>query len=270
MQLSEIVAALTAAGIENPRFEASVLWESFSAAGDEALRGAVERRCTHYPLQYIVGEWDFYRETYEVSPDCLIPRADTETLVEAALRELRSNDAEILDLCTGSGCVAISVVANSVGTTAVAVDLFEPTLQLAARNAKRNGVEGLIHFRQADVLQPPPEEFCKKAADGVRFDAILSNPPYICDDVVPTLQTEVQHEPKAALCGGADGLDFYRAILRYWQFLLAPDGFFGFEIGYDQGEALKKLAAEQGFSCTVLQDLGGCDRVAILRRARDD
>ncbi|MBE6595527.1 MAG: peptide chain release factor N(5)-glutamine methyltransferase [Ruminococcaceae bacterium] len=264
MQFSEIITALAAAGIENPRFEAGVLQESFSSA---ALAEAVARRCTHYPLQYIVGEWDFYRETYEVTPDCLIPRADTETLVEAALREL-SPKTRILDLCTGSGCVAISVVANSTDTTAVAVDLFAPTLALAARNARRNGVEERICFVQADVLQEPSAEFYKKVADGARFDAILSNPPYICDDVVPTLQAEVQHEPAAALRGGADGLDFYRSILNKWQCLLAEEGFFGFEIGYDQGEALRQLAAERGFSCTVLRDLGGCDRVALLRRQK--
>lgn len=265
MQISEIVAALRAADIENPRFEAEILCETFSG---DALKAAVARRCTHYPLQYIVGEWDFYRETYEVTPDCLIPRADTETLVEAALRELKGKgDApRILDLCTGSGCVAISVVANRPGCTAVAVDLFEPTLRLAARNAKRNGVEERVRLMQADVLRSPTADFQKKAANGMRFDAILSNPPYIRNDVVPTLQTEVQHEPAAALLGGEDGLDFYRAILDRWQVLLAEDGFFGFEIGYDQGADLLQLAAERGFSCTVLRDLAGQDRVAILRR----
>ena len=257
MELFEIEAALKNANIENAKGEARMLREYFSG---DALREAVARRCTHYPLQYLLGEWDFYRERYEVAPACLIPRSDTEILVDAAVKRLPQG-AHFLDLCTGSGCVAISTLANRTDTTAVAVDLFEETLALAARNGVRNGVADRLTLRLADVLQAPAAGFISQ--NGC-FDAILSNPPYIRDEVVPTLQTEVSYEPAAALCGGADGLDFYRAILQKWRVLLKPAGFIAFEIGFDQGNALCQLATEYGFSCTVLRDYGGCDRVALL------
>ncbi len=256
MTFEEVVAALRAAGIENAFGEARMLCERFSGA---ELSAAVERRLTHYPLQYILGEWGFYRETYEVSEHCLVPRSDTEILVDAAIRML-PNGAKFLDLCTGSGCIAVSVLANRPDTAAVAVDLFPDTLALAARNAKRNGVEGRARFLLADVCEAPDETVFAKGS----FDAILSNPPYIPDAVVPTLQTEVGYEPAAALCGGDDGMDFYRAILKRWTPLLKEGGCVFFEIGYDQGKSISALAKEHGFSCTVMQDFGKNDRVAVL------
>ena len=255
--MNEIEAALAAAGIENARGEAHLLWEHYRG---NVPAEVVKKRCTHYPLQYLLGEWAFYRETYEVSPDCLIPRSDTEILVEKAIGML-PNGARFLDLCTGSGCIAVSVAANRPDTNAVAVDLFPNTAALAARNAARNGVAERCHVMLSDVLQGPSEKILEMCQNGAGFSAILSNPPYILDEVVPTLQAEVGYEPAAALCGGADGLDFYRAILDKWRSVLQPDGFFLFEIGYDQGEALRLLASERGFSATVWRDYGGNDRV---------
>ncbi len=249
----KIQALLQEAGIENPAHEARLLCEAFSG---EALWEAARRRATHYPLQYILGEWEFWRERYEVSEDCLIPRPDTEHLVEQAIKHL-PRGAKFLDLCTGSGCVAISVLASRHDTSAVAVDLFEGTLALAARNAVRNGVGERMETRLCDVLGEPFE--------GEAVDAILSNPPYIRKDVIPTLSDEVKHEPFAALCGGEDGLDFYRAILQNWRRMLKKEGFFLFEIGYDQAQALCALGAAHGFSATVFRDYGGNDRVVLLR-----
>jgi release factor glutamine methyltransferase len=257
MTQQEIAARLTAAGIENAAWEAKLLCEHLTG---ETLIQAVTRRCEHYPLQYILGEWHFYRECYEVSEDCLIPRSDTEILVDAAIKIL-PNSARFLDLCTGSGCVAISTLANRTDTAATAVDLFPKTLALAARNASKNGVGARIDFLCHDVLTPPPEALAHGS-----FDAILSNPPYIQNDIVPTLQREVGFEPSAALMGGADGLDFYRAILEKWCVLLKPQGLLLFEIGYDQGKALQDLAAAHGFSSTVKKDFGGNDRVVILQK----
>lgn len=257
MTLEHILQKLEAAGIENARFEATQL---INALRGDALARAVERRCTGYPLQYLIGEWDFFRQTYEVGEDCLIPRADTELLVEKAIALLPPN-AHFLDLCTGSGCIAISTLCERPDVCGVAVDLFPRTLALAGRNAERNGVTDRLALRLANVLISPAAEL----ADAC-FDAIFSNPPYIRNDVVPTLQAEVQFEPKAALLGGEDGLDFYRAILSHWGALLKPDGFFLFEIGYDQAQDLEALAAEHCFSCTVFRDLGGNDRVVLLRR----
>lgn len=256
MNCEEMIARLSAAGIENARFEAEQLKKALSVG---QLEAAVERRCEGYPLQYLIGEWDFCHESYEVGEDCLIPRADTELLVEKAVKLLPAG-ARFLDLCTGSGCVAISTLCARPDTTATAVDLFERTLALAERNAKRNGVANRVEFLKADVLQGIPSTL------GGGWNAILSNPPYIRTDVMPTLQKEVQHEPAAALCGGEDGLDFYRAILERWKDALTPSGFFLFEIGYDQKDALICLGQKYGFSTTVWQDLGGNDRVVLLRR----
>ena len=249
----EIVARLLAAGVENASFEARLLCEKFEG---EALESAVQKRVTHYPLQYILGEWEFWRECYEVSEHCLSPRPDTEHLVEQAIKRLPPN-ARFLDLCTGSGCVAISTLCSRPDTSAVAVDLFEQTLALAARNARKNGVSERVEFRLADVLVGCEEENV--------YDAILSNPPYIRDEVVSTLSEEVKHEPAAALCGGEDGLDFYRAILAKWKKALKRGGFFLFEIGFDQAEDLKKLAAQHGLCATVFRDYGGNDRVVLLQ-----
>ena len=255
MSEQEIKQALMNAGVENAAAEARWLCEALSG---EDLERAVTKRCEHYPLQYLIGEWDFYRESYEVSEDCLIPRADTELLVERAIALLPEGGC-FLDLCTGSGCVAISTLASRPDTTAVAVDLFPGTLALAERNAKRNHVDGRIELVRADVLSEP------EIRGG--FDAILSNPPYISAADIQTLQSEVRHEPRAALAGGEDGLDFYRAILSRWVELLSPNGFILFEIGYDQGDALRTLAREHGFCATVLRDLCGNDRVVHLTRS---
>ena len=257
MSANKVAARLLSAGIENARLEAEWLCRQLSG---EALEAAISRRCEGYPLQYLLGEWDFYRQTYEVSEDCLIPRADTETLVEKAI-SLLPEGARFLDLCTGSGCIAVSTLCERSDTSGVAVDLFEPTLALAGRNAARNGVADRLTLLCANVLNAPPTEV------GVApFDAILSNPPYIRRDAMAGLQREVQYEPKAALFGGEDGLDFYRAILKEWQTVLKKDGFFLFEIGYDQGDALRALGAEYGFFPTVYQDYGGNDRVVLLKR----
>ncbi len=257
MTKSEIAATLRAAGIENAQGEAALLAEALSG---EALEAAVARRCTHYPLQYILGEWPFYREIYEVNEHCLIPRSDTEILVDEAVHIL-GNGARFLDLCTGSGCIAVSTLANRPDTTGVAVDLFPQTLEIAKRNAQKNGVSERFTPLCHDVLAGPGE-----ALPDATFNAILSNPPYIQAKVMRTLQHEVTFEPEAALCGGEDGLSFYRTILDKWVTLLKKGGVILFEIGYDQGEDIQKIAVEHGFGCTVKKDFGGNDRVAILKK----
>lgn len=258
MKKHEIKERLRAGGIENAELEAALLLEAFEG---EELSRAVSRRLEHYPLQYILGKWEFYRQSYEVSEDCLIPRSDTEILVETAIQML-PNGARFLDICTGSGCIAISTLAERRDTTAVAIDLFPDTLAIARRNAARNGVENRIALLQADALKAPPAELLRGG-----FDAILSNPPYILKSVMPHLQREVLFEPAVALCGGEDGLDFYRAILKEWHALLKPLGFILFEIGYDQREPICSIAEKHGFSCTVKRDFGGNDRVAVLTKS---
>ena len=269
MTYYEICARLTAAGIENAETDAAILLAHFGDISEAtlpfrrgenvtspALLDAVRRRESHYPLQYLIGVWGFCGQEYEVNEHTLIPRADTECLVEEAVRCL-PRGAHFADLCTGSGCIAVSTLCMRRDTSAVAVDLFPDTLAVARRNAKRNGVSDCVTFMQADVLAPLEIE-------AGSLDAILSNPPYIRTEVVKTLAPELTFEPSAALDGGTDGLAFYRAILTLHRPLLKPDGIFVFEIGYDQAADLCALARVSGLSCRIVKDLGGCDRVAIL------
>ncbi len=271
MTYRELCDKLKSGNIENSEWDAACLLSHFCSIPlpslysdterdypiSKELEKAIERRLSHEPLQYILGEWEFYRQTYEVSPDCLIPRSDTECLVEEAIRRLPKN-ALFADLCTGSGCIAISTLAERPDTRAYALDKFPATLALAERNARRNGVRDRFEPLCEDVLLPPslPSE---------SLDAILSNPPYIATRELDSLSPEVHAEPTAALDGGEDGLLFYRAILTNWSHVLKKDGLILFEIGYDQAQALTALGHAHGFrSILVKQDLGGNDRVVIL------
>ncbi len=272
MTYRQLCALLQEAQIENAEWDALCLMEHFlsltpsllRAAPDrnyenENLEDAVRRRLSHEPLQYILGEWDFYRQKYEVSPDCLIPRSDTEILVENAIRLLPVR-AHFADLCTGSGCIAISTLAERPDTTAVALEKFPATLVLAMRNATKNRVDNRFCGILDDVLNAP-----KKMIEHAPFDAILSNPPYIPTADIEELSPEVHAEPMVALDGGNDGLIFYRAILKNYAPLLKKEGFFLFEIGYDQANDLTALAKEHNFAhVRIIRDLGGRDRVVYI------
>ncbi|MBQ8718519.1 MAG: peptide chain release factor N(5)-glutamine methyltransferase [Clostridia bacterium] len=269
MTYRQLISRLLQAGIENAAGEARLLIEHFCGCDASLLHPdtplpenaqlleAVRRRERREPLQYILGSWFFWRQEYEVSPDCLVPRPDTEILLEQALRHL-PRGGRFLDLCTGSGCIAISLLCERSDLHAVAVELSAPTLALAGRNAVRNGIgTDRLTLLQGDVLCP---DFLGKI--GV-FDVILSNPPYIPTRDLATLPPETQQEPALALDGGEDGLLFYRRMLEPdYLALLRPGGCLLFEIGYDQGDALRALAAERGLTCTIIRDYGGNDRVA--------
>lgn len=271
MTYNEICLALNEAGIENFRGEASMLICRFCNINkaeflqrgkdedyaSEELEDAVIKRCSHYPLQYILGYWDFCNETYRVTKDTLIPRQDTEKLVELAIRYLPEK-ARFIDLCTGSGCIAISTLAARPDCHAVAVDLFEPTLEIARENAESNGVGDRIGFAREDVLCP---EFMNELGD---FDFILSNPPYIETDRLSLLDDELSYEPSTALDGGEDGLTFYRVIINdYWKYL-RRGGAMLLEIGWNQAKAISEISAAQGLLCEVYKDYGGNDRVAYI------
>ena len=229
---------------------------------EEFLLQALDKRAAHIPLQYIIGEWPFYEETYEVRPGCLIPRPDTEILVETAI-ELLPENCFFSDLCTGSGCVAISVLAHRGDTRAVGVDVDPALVSLALRNASRNGVSERFEAKQGDVLNGDWSGFWNLSG---HISCILSNPPYIPSGVIPTLTPEVQHEPVLALDGGTDGLDFYKQILEQGSNLLPKGGLILLEIGADQGPALKALAGKNGYSCEIRKDLSGLDRVCVLKK----
>lgn len=264
MRLSDAVKALKDAGIENPRAEARLIFSEkckiplnemlISDVESELADEAVLRRCAREPLQYILGRVSFYREEYLVSPDCLIPRSDTEILVEYAVSHLESG-ARFLDLCTGSGCVAISTLKNTKETRAVAVDISEGALKIAMSNAELNGVLGRVEFLNTDALSG--------AIDG-EFDALLCNPPYIRDEVYRTLEKEIFHEPREALVADEDGLLFYKRLIPLYKDKIKKGGFMAFEIGYDQADALKDIARESGLSLKILKDFSNNDRVAVI------
>ena len=272
MTYRQLCTRLQDAKIEDAEWDALCLMEHFCAVSPSLLRAApdrdyesadledaVSRRLAQEPLQYILGEWEFYRQKYEVSPDCLIPRADTEILVETAIR-LLPRGAHFADLCTGSGCIAVSTLAERPDTFGVALEKFPATLSLAERNAAKNRVDARFAGILDDVLDPV-SALIEKAP----FDAILSNPPYIPTRDIAALSPEVHKEPAAALDGGEDGLLFYRAILAHHAPLLKEDGFILFEIGFDQAEDLISLGKAHHFAHVhVIRDLGGRDRVVYL------
>ena len=272
MKYHDLLARLSKISPDEYEFEARVLIESFTdkkisyivthphedICSDE-LESAIIKREERIPLQYIVGKWEFFRQTYIVNENCLIPRSDTEVLVEKAI-ELLPKGAHFIDLCTGSGCIAISTLAERNDTSAIMVDKFPETLDLAKENAKLNRVESRACPMLFDVLKDEDE------LQDMSFDAILSNPPYIRPEVIETLSDEVKKEPYAALYGGKDGLIFYNKILADYSVYLKEGGFFLFEIGYDQGDSLREIAQKHCFTCEIIKDYSGNDRVAYIKK----
>lgn len=231
-----------------------------------ALTAAVERRLTRYPLQYILGAWDFFGCTFKVNESCLIPRPDTELLVETAIREL-PRGGTFADLCTGSGCVAVAILKHRPDLTVVALELYPETLSLAVENARLNGVADRFIPLRADLLVEGREALTAYAP----LCGIVSNPPYIPRAVVDGLAPELFYEPRAALDGGEDGLVFYRKILADYASLTADGAPLLLEIGYDQGDALTALGATYlpESSVEIIRDLGGNPRVAAFRHKAD-
>ena len=272
MNYNELIKRLSNISPNEFDFEARVMIENFTnikyeyvlthrddEINSEKLNEAIQKRENRIPLQYIVGKWEFYRQEYFVDENCLIPRSDTEILVEKAI-ELLPKGARFLDLCTGSGCIAISTLAERKDTSAIMVDKFEKTLFLAQKNALHNGVENRVKALLLDILAD------EKMLENERFDAILSNPPYIRPEVIETLSEEVKKEPYVALYGGDDGLLFYNKITRDYSKLLKKDGIIIYEIGYDQANDITIIANNNNFNCQIVKDYGGNDRVAILTK----
>ena len=216
-------------------------------------RGMLRKRAEHIPLQHLTGTQEFMGLEFQVSPDVLIPRQDTELLVEKLLPHVQGK--RVLDVCTGSGCIAISLAVLGKPEQMDAVDLSEKALIQAGKNAKRLGAD--VSFYRSDMLDE---------ING-RDDVIVSNPPYIASYVVDELMPEVQeHEPRMALDGGADGLDLYRRLLAQAPERLLSGGLLAVEIGYDQREAVMELFREQGFTDVYCdRDLCGNDRVVMGR-----
>lgn len=211
---------------------------------------AVQKRAEHIPLQYIIGEQEFMGLRFKVNSNVLIPRQDTETLVEQVLKIVKPG-MKVLDLCTGSGCVLISVLKNAPELTGMGSDISKTALLVAKENAKLHEVDA--EWVRSDLFDNITET----------FDVIMANPPYIPTGEILSLMPEVRDfEPENALEGGADGLDFYRKIAGQVKDYLNPGGYVYMEIGYDQGEAVSELMRNAGFTeVEVIKDLARNDRV---------
>lgn len=224
-------------------------------------RAFVQRRKDREPTAMILGEWDFMGLTFRLNKSTLIPEQDTEILVETALEELKRRGPgeaplRILDLCTGSGCILLSLLHELRNAGGLGTDLSEEALEAARENAVRLGLQERGTFRQGDLWEPVGDE---------RFDLIVSNPPYVPTDVIPTLEPEVRcGEPYAALDGGEDGLVFYRRILKEAAGHLKPSGIIIVESGFDEAAQIAALMQDQKLrGIRTVKDYGGLDRVVL-------
>lgn len=230
--------------------------EEIDEAARAAFEAAVERRRRHEPLQYICGEWEFFGLKMYCGEGCLIPRPETETLCELAVKHLPRR-GRMLDLCTGSGCIAVAVLNNRRDVTAAAVDVSEQALVYARRNAEAHAVSDRLTVVHADLAEYVP--------DG-KIDVLTANPPYIKTDDIETLSDEVRHEPRLALDGGADGLMFYRAIAARYTPYLAERGEMLLEVGYDTAEGVAELFRRANFAVGLYPDRFGVKRVCRARK----
>ncbi|MEE8186014.1 MAG: peptide chain release factor N(5)-glutamine methyltransferase [Thermodesulfobacteriota bacterium] len=254
-------------------------------APDEFKRfsDGVKRRMKGEPLQYIIEKQEFWGLDFKVTSDVLIPRPETEHLVEEAINEIRGQDSGyrgqgvetrnpisgtrypklILDLCTGSGCIAVSIASEIPEVSCFAIDISDAALQVASENAAVHGVLERIEFIEGDLFEPLEGKGLKR-----RIDIVVANPPYIKWDTIPTLQTEIRDfEPEVALRGGRDGLDFYRRIIFGAPDYLSEDGFLLMEVGYGQSGAVRAIFEDSGYTWAVdiKKDYAGIDRVVKAR-----
>ena len=227
--------------------------EQFSSDEMNKIMAAVEKRLKHIPLGYIFGKSYFYGREFIVNENVLIPRQDTEILIEKICEDInaRSEQVSVLDIGTGSGAIAVTIQKET-GSKLIAVDISEKALEVARQNAKN--LEADVKFVKSDLFSN---------VQG-KFDFIVSNPPYIETDVIDTLEDEVKlNEPILALDGGKDGLDYYRKIVEEASNHLNKGGKLYFEIGYDQADALKTLMKEKYKDIYVFKDYGNNDRVVV-------
>lgn len=281
MNLYDAEKILSDAGIDDAEFDCRLLAERFlripmsrsAYMKTEQLDSmpdfgefvrALEKRATRYPLQYIIGEWEFYGLRMKVSESCLIPRPDTELVAERAITELKKmpKKAEFrcVDLCTGSGCIAAAVMSHVKNASFTLVDISKSALDVAKENMELNGLLQRITLVEADVMS--------EIFHGEKFDLVTANPPYIPSEVMQTLEPELEHEPRIALTDEGDGLSFYRAIINLYKYALTEDGVIVLEHGCDQYEKVREIAEENGMSAEVIFDYGKRKRGAVLKYVR--
>lgn len=277
-----IGSRLKNAGIEEYVFESRCIIEDIMGldrlslamnaekTADEAKKNQalllLEKRLNGEPLQYLLGEWEFFGLPFKVGKGVLIPRPDTEVLVETVLDHFLNagkHDPEIIDLCSGSGCIAVALQKNLPRSKVTAVELSSEAFPYLTENIRRNGAD--VKIMKGDVLNgellqnfSDPDDF----GEFRKLDCIVSNPPYLTEKEMKELSPEVKCEPETALYGGADGLKFYRVISCLWKEILKEGGLLAFEIGYEQGEAVSDILRKSGYTdIKVIKDLGGNDRV---------
>ena len=223
-----------------------------------------ERRSTGYPLQYILGEWEFYGLTFRLSENVLIPRPDTETLIENVLEICRRQgmkSPKIADLCSGSGCIAITLKKMLPDAEVSAVELSDGAVDIIKENSALNSAD--IKIIKGDVLK------AETAAMFRDMDIIVSNPPYVTAEEMAQLQKEVRYEPEMALYGGEDGLDFYRAMTALWKNSIAENGWLLYEYGDGQHSDVEKILIDNNFNnITLTRDLAGIFRTASAQNRR--
>jgi len=234
--------------------------DEISEEQEKVYKDLIYRRLKGTPTQYLTNEQEFMSLPFYVNNHVLIPRQDTEILVETALELIdRKKEFQVLDVCTGSGCIGISIAYYAPLSRVIGIDISEPALNVAEHNAKLNQVNDRVHFIKSNLFKGVPEDL-----KGT-IDMIVSNPPYIPTDEIKGLMKEVsEYEPTIALDGGKDGLDFYRFIVKDGKEYLKSGGILLFEIGYNQGDEVAWLLKSHGFnSVGIKKDLAGLNRVVF-------
>lgn len=224
-------------------------------------RALIQRRLAGEPTQYLVGFKEFYGRRFAVDSRVLIPRSETELLVEAVLHDVKKDEpSRVLDVCTGSGCIAVTIAAERPQASVWAIDLMPDALAVAKANAQSLQVDGRVTFFQGDLLAPLPGQ--------TQFDVIVSNPPYVKTGELATLQREVQQEPKVALDGGPEGVTVIARLIVDALPRLKSGGLLALEIGEDEGAAVKELLVRAGYrDVKIEKDLARHERLALGRRS---
>ena len=228
--------------------------KELSQSDEEKIKAILTKRTNGYPLQYILGKWSFMGRDFSVGEGVLIPRDDTEVVVLSVIPYLKQNKkARIIDLCSGSGIIAVILKCMFPQSEVHALELSEKAFPYLKTNIESLAPDVILHKGDLNLL-------CNSFEDNY-FDLVISNPPYIESKVIPTLQTEVQNEPKMALDGGTDGLDFYRSIIQKWSDKLKSGGMMAFELGEGQFDPVKTIMKENGFeNISEFMDLGNIQR----------